>query len=149
MSQQVAARSPLSVIFLLHIALEAPLAIQGVWSPQALPFLQMNNSTVVILKLYAALILGTCVATFLAYPLPEFLPGKRALAIGLCIYHSVVSTVLFQSPRFIPHSFGPFMEQMKLTPEVVWGTLHGFIGLGMVAWWQGTLQYGAMARRMQ
>ena len=42
--------------------------------------------------------------------LVEFLPGKRALAIGLCIYHSTVSTVLFQAPRFIPHSFGPLFE---------------------------------------
>jgi hypothetical protein len=41
----------------------------------------------------------------------EFMPGKRALAIGLCIYHSVASTILFQAPRFIPYSFGPFMEQ--------------------------------------
>jgi len=40
----------------------------------------------------------------------EFLPGKRALAIGFCIYHSIVSTVLFQAPRFIPYSFGAFME---------------------------------------
>lgn len=40
----------------------------------------------------------------------EFLPGKRALAIGLCVYHSVLSTVLYQAPRFIPFSFGPIFE---------------------------------------
>jgi hypothetical protein len=45
----------------------------------------------------------------------EFLPGKRALAIGLCVYHSVVSTVLFQTPRFIPYSFGAFLEA-----SVIW-----------------------------
>jgi hypothetical protein len=48
----------------------------------------------------------------------EFLPGKRSLAMGLCIYHTMVSTILFQAPRFIPHSFGPLMEQyvdVKLT----------------------------------
>jgi hypothetical protein len=33
------------------------------------------------------------------------------MAIGLCVYHSVASTILFQAPRFIPYSFGPFMEQ--------------------------------------
>lgn len=37
-------------MFLLHIALEAPLAIQGMFSPQGLPFLDMTNSTLVILK---------------------------------------------------------------------------------------------------
>jgi hypothetical protein len=48
---------------------------------------------------------------------PEFLPGKRALAIGLCVYHSIASTVLFQAPRFIPYSFGAFAERYAfLTP---------------------------------
>ncbi|KAG1745232.1 hypothetical protein EDB19DRAFT_477672 [Suillus lakei] len=158
-----AARSPLSAVFLLHIALEAPLALQAFWSPQSLPFLQMNNTTVVMLKvclysrfitrvvadftqLYAALVTGSCITAFLAYPLPEFLPGKRALAIGFCIYHSVVSTILFQTPRFIPHTLGPFFESVNLTPEVLWGTFHGVLGLGMVVWWQATLQYAAVAR---
>ncbi|KAG1876315.1 hypothetical protein F4604DRAFT_1760848 [Suillus subluteus] len=141
-----AARSPLSSVFLLHIALEAPLALQAFWSPQSLPFLQMNNTTVVMLKLYAALVTGSCITAFLAYPLPEFLPGKRALAIGFCIYHSVVSTILFQTPRFIPHTLGPFLESMNLTPEVVWGTFHGLLGVGMVVWWQATLQYAAAVR---
>ena len=40
----------------------------------------------------------------------EFLPGKRALAIGLCVYHSILSTILFQAPRFIPFTLGPFFE---------------------------------------
>ncbi|KAG2156806.1 uncharacterized protein EDB93DRAFT_1125727 [Suillus bovinus] len=143
------ARSPLSAIFLLHIALEAPLALQAFWSPQSLPFLQMNNTTLVMLKLYAALVTGSCITAFLAYPLPEFLPGKRALAIGFCVYHSVVSTILFQTPRFIPHTLGPFFESVNLTPEVVWGTFHGVLGLGMVVWWQATLQYAAVARGAQ
>jgi hypothetical protein len=81
--------------------------------------------------MYATLVLGVCVIALLCYPLPgesplwirvqtqsgehgyypvEFLPGKRALAIGLCVYHSIISTVLFQAPRFIPFSFGPFFE---------------------------------------
>lgn len=143
----MSARSPLSVVFLLHIALEAPLAISAFWSPVSLPFLQMTNTTLVLLKLYTAFTAATCVTTFLVHPLPEFLPGKRALAIGLCIYHSVASTVLFQAPRFIPHSFGPLFESFKVTPEVVWGTLHGLLGLAMVVWWQGTLGYVSMARK--
>ena len=87
--------------------------------------------------MYATLVLGICIVVLLCYPLPgelshllrirghvhaiergyilEFLPGKRALAIGLCVYHTVVSTVLFQSPRFIPYSFGAFLEA-----SVIW-----------------------------
>lgn len=41
-----------SVVFLLHIALEIPLAIQGVWSPTSLPFVQLNNTTLVVLKVH-------------------------------------------------------------------------------------------------
>ncbi|KAF9449823.1 hypothetical protein P691DRAFT_811634 [Macrolepiota fuliginosa MF-IS2] len=139
-------RHPLSVIFLLHIALEIPVAFQGVWSPLTLPFIQLNNTTIVILKLYAALSLATCLIALLCFPLPDFLPGKRALAMGLCVYHSVASTVLFQAPRFIPHSFGDLAEQYKLTPEILWGTFHGLIGLGMVVWWQATVHLAAIAR---
>jgi hypothetical protein len=80
--------------------------------------------------------------------LPEFLPGKRALAIGLCIYHSIASTVLYQSPRFIPHTFGVVAESFKVTPENVWGTLHGIIGLMMVFWWQSTLHLASFARQL-
>ncbi|KAJ7065015.1 hypothetical protein C8F01DRAFT_1021837 [Mycena amicta] len=141
-----AGRSPLSVVFLLHIALEVPLAIQGVFSPTSLPFVQLNNTTLVILKLYSALVLAVCGVAFLCYGLPEFLPGKRALAIGLCIYHTVCSTILYNAPRFIPASFGGLFEAYRITPENVWGTLHGLVGLSMVVWWQGTLQYAQMVR---
>ncbi|KAF8880082.1 hypothetical protein BD779DRAFT_1676130 [Infundibulicybe gibba] len=142
----VSVRSPLSVIFLLHIALEIPVAIQGVWSPDSLPFLQLNNTTLVVLKLYASLVLASCITALLCFALPEFLPGKRALAMGLSVYHAIASTILFQAPRFIPHTFGPLLEQYKVTPEIVWGALHGLVGLGMVVWWQGTVHLAAMAR---
>lgn len=39
-----------SVIFLLHIALDIPVAIQGLWSPLSLPFMQLNNTAVVFIK---------------------------------------------------------------------------------------------------
>ncbi|KAI0716438.1 hypothetical protein C8Q76DRAFT_767555 [Earliella scabrosa] len=148
MAQQFPARHPLSVVFLLHIALDVPMAIQGLWSPLSLPFLQLNNTTIVFIKLYAALVAGTCIAALLCFGLAEFLPGKRALAIALCIYHATCSTVLFNAPRFIPHSFGPVAESWRATPEVVWGTLHGIVGLGFAVWWQATVHIAAMAAQM-
>jgi hypothetical protein len=30
--------------------MEVPLAIQGLWAPATLPFLQLNNTTLVVLK---------------------------------------------------------------------------------------------------
>ncbi|KIM37226.1 hypothetical protein M413DRAFT_448718 [Hebeloma cylindrosporum] len=142
-------RSPLSAIFLVHIALEIPVAIQGIWSPTNLPFLQLNNTAVAILKLYSSLVLASCITSLLCFNLPEFLPGKRALAIGLCVYHSICSTILYNAPRFIPYSFGPFFEQYRVTPELVWGTMHGLVGLGMVIWWQATVHLAQMARASQ
>ncbi|KAF8903920.1 hypothetical protein CPB84DRAFT_1773708 [Gymnopilus junonius] len=142
-------KSPLSIVFLLHIALEIPVAIQGIFSPANLPFMQLNNTAVVLLKLYSSLVLASCITTLLCFNLPEFLPGKRALAIGLCIYHAICSTVLYQAPRFIPHTFGPAFETLKVTPEAVWGTAHGIIGLGMVVWWQLTLPLTQMASAAQ
>ncbi|KAF7319075.1 hypothetical protein HMN09_00243800 [Mycena chlorophos] len=151
-----AGRSPLSAVFLLHIALEVPLAIQGVFSPTGLPFVQLNNTTIAILKLYSALTLSLCVVAFLAYGLPgafsiSFLSiwtnRTRALAIGLCIYHTACSTILYNAPRFIPMSLGPMAEGFNIWPERVWGTMHGFLGVGMVIWWQGTLQYAQLAQQ--
>lgn len=119
-----------AVAFLFHIAIEIPVAIQGVLSPSALPFLDLNNTAVAILKLFSALSFGSCVAALLCFSLPgrplveftlrsitynayaytDFLPGKRALAIGLTVYHCIASTILYQAPRFIPHSFGAVCE---------------------------------------
>jgi hypothetical protein len=45
-----AARSPLTVVYLLHVALEMPVAIQGMLLPYQLPFLEMNNTALVLLK---------------------------------------------------------------------------------------------------
>jgi len=142
-------RHPFSVIFLLHIALDIPMAIQGLWAPTSLPFLQLNNTTAVFIKLYAALVAGMCAAAILAFPLPEFLPGKRALAIGLCIYHVTCSTILYGAPRFIPISLGPLAESYRATPEIVWGTLHGLVGFGFAIWWQATVQMAAALRGKQ
>jgi hypothetical protein len=89
------------------------------------------------------------------------------------MYHTIAFMILFQSPRFIPHSFGPVLEgyvfanivffsillvfanvffssdSFKVTPEIVWGALHGIMSLAMMVWWQGTLGYAALARKMQ
>ncbi|KAL1665174.1 hypothetical protein GGF50DRAFT_53247 [Schizophyllum commune] len=141
--QAISASHPASVVFLLHILTELPLAVQGMLWPSSLPFIQLNNTVVVVMKLYSALVLGTCATALLCWKLPEFLPGKRALAIGLCIYHTALSTVLYQAPRFIPHTFGQFAESLKITPETAWGTLHGVLGLLFVAWWQLTVPIAA------
>ncbi|KDN42959.1 hypothetical protein RSAG8_06485, partial [Rhizoctonia solani AG-8 WAC10335] len=144
-------RHPLSVVFLLHVAVEAPFALQGIWAGHSLPFLQLTNTTLVLLKLYSALLLASCLASLLCFSLPEFLPGKRAFAIQLLIYHSIAATlliyhsiaatVLFQSPRFIPHSLGKVAESVAVTPEKIWGALHGVVSVMIGMWWQVSSKY--------
>lgn len=137
-----------SVVFLLHIALEAPIAIMGLLSPLSLPFIQLTNTTLVLLKVrtprtdavrqlvkrhwgvpdvfstgsgpvyrgitrLCASRYAVCYALFrsiLTSAPTEFLPGKRALGMALCFYHVTCSTILFNAPRFIPHTFGAFAE---------------------------------------
>ncbi|KAI0032845.1 hypothetical protein K488DRAFT_48993 [Vararia minispora EC-137] len=142
--QAINPRHPLSVVFLLHIFLEAPVAVQGWWSPMSMPFLGLNNTTLVVLKLYSVMSLATCLAALLCNGLPEFMAGKRALGLALGLYHTTLSTILFQAPRIIPHTFGPLAESYKLTPEVAWGIGHGVVGLGFAIWWQLTVGYMAM-----
>jgi hypothetical protein len=147
MSQPTAltARSPLAVVYLLHIALDLPVAIQGLWLPQNLPFLEMNNTALVLLKVRSVAsmrgrVLTACVrsctrrsfsarASRRSYASrslvrrptsrpssrstkcrTDFLPGKRAFSICLCLYHTISSTILIQSPRFIPITFGALFE---------------------------------------
>ncbi|KAI0729858.1 hypothetical protein C8Q72DRAFT_826888 [Fomitopsis betulina] len=148
--QTIQMNHPLSVVFLLHLALEAPVAILGLLSPLSLPFIELTNTTLVLLKMYSALVAGLCIAAALVFALPEFLPGKRALGMALCFYHVTCSTILFNAPRFIPHTFGAFAESppysRRATPEVVWGTFHGIVGLTLAIWWQATLGITAAAR---
>jgi len=71
------------------------LAIQGLWTPASLPFLQLNNTTLVVLKvrgvskvvtnrdlkvytvlkMYATLVLAVCIVALLCYPLPGESPS--------------------------------------------------------------------------
>ncbi|CCL99203.1 uncharacterized protein FIBRA_01218 [Fibroporia radiculosa] len=144
---QIAVRHPLAVVFLLHIALEVPIALQGLWSPVSLPFLQLTNTTLIFIKMYSALVAGLCIAALLMFPLPEFLPGKRALGLALCFYHVTCSTILYNAPRFIPHTLGPLAESYKITPELVWGTGHGIVGFSFAIWWQLTVGIARLAHQ--
>jgi len=137
---------PISSVFLLHVALELPFAIQGLLMGEQLPFIEMTNTTLVILKIYGALAIGTCVGAILCRGLPEFLPGKRAMALSLLVYHAIVAATLMTSPRFVPFSFGPMAEQFTITPERSYAVLHGLCALGFATWWQVTLPYVAAAK---
>ncbi|KAH8829325.1 hypothetical protein DL96DRAFT_1597676 [Flagelloscypha sp. PMI_526] len=145
MSAPPSVRHPISNVFLLHIAAELPFIIYTIFDPRSLPFLGMNNTTLIITKLFAMLSLGTCATAFLTHSLPEWLPGKRAFVIGITIYHGAVAHLLTQSERFIPVTFGPKFEAFSITPEFTWGAVHGLLAVFFIAWWQLTLPYAQVA----
>lgn len=59
-----------STAFLLHVALEIPFAVQGLFSSRNLPFVDATNTTLVMVKMYASLSLASCVAAVMMYTLP-------------------------------------------------------------------------------
>ncbi|KAL9934528.1 hypothetical protein V8E36_006303 [Tilletia maclaganii] len=130
---------PANLIFGLHILLEFPIGILALFFTRSLPFLDLTNTTLVVLKLWGALTVGLAVASLLVAALPDALPGKRALVIALVIYHAASSTILLQAPRFIPFSLGSAAEKLSATPEHLWGCAHGLLTLGLTTWYQVTL----------
>jgi len=145
--QALALRSPLSIIFLVHAAMDGPIAMLGAMVPEQLPFIDMTNTTVIMIKLYSCLVFGSCIASVLCYSLPDFLPGKRALALGLLMYHVTASSALFYSPRFIPFTLGPLPESLGITAERIWAAGHGLVVIGLSLWWQLTLQFTKMVKQ--
>lgn len=137
------AAHPVSIVFLLHILLEAPICFFALVRPEALPFLDMNNTTLIALKLYAALLLSSFLSAYLVWGLPEFLPGKRALALQLCLYHTIVTTALWHAPRFIPYTIGAGPESLGITVERVWCASHALMSAALAIWWHVTLPYTA------
>ncbi|PWN46790.1 hypothetical protein IE53DRAFT_391050 [Violaceomyces palustris] len=132
--------SVFNIVWLLHAALEGPLSAIALFLPRALPIEGMTAATVVILKLYASIALALAITCLLLYSLPDYLPGKRACAIMLLIYHATASSVLLNAPSFISLQFSGFaQEKLKISPESIVGCLHGFLALIITFWWQSTL----------
>ncbi|KAF9067075.1 hypothetical protein BDP27DRAFT_1165332, partial [Rhodocollybia butyracea] len=50
------------------------------------------------------------------YSLPDFLPGKCMLANDVSIV-LLCSSVLYQAPRFIPHTFESLGDRYGVSPE--------------------------------
>jgi len=137
---------PISIVFMLHILLEAPFCFFALIRPEALPFLEMSNTTLIMIKLYAGLLLSSMLSSYLVWGLPEFLPGKRALALQLCLYHTIVTTALWQSPRFIPLTLGAGPESLGITIERAWCVSHGLMSVALGLWWHITLPYTAIMK---
>ncbi|KDN52868.1 hypothetical protein K437DRAFT_253811 [Tilletiaria anomala UBC 951] len=138
--------SPFNLMWLISVSLDGPLALLGLFFTTSLPLVEMTNTTIVFAKLLSIVLLALSVASILVAGLPDFLPGKRALALVLVIYHAGFSTILLQAPRFVPVSFGDMAERLNITPERTLGCMHGVVALLVTGWWQVTLPAVAAAK---
>lgn len=84
----------------------------------------------------------------LSFGLPDFLPGKRASAAQLLIYHAVVSAVFYQAdPAWLRLALPPFVAKhvdatqiLAFAPlPMILGTLHGTLALLISVWYVALL----------
>ncbi|KAJ9479746.1 hypothetical protein PHBOTO_003244 [Pseudozyma hubeiensis] len=132
--------SAFNIIWLLHAATEAPVAFIGLFFTYSLHFKdEITNTTAVIIKLYATLSLSLSIICILLYGLPDHLPGKRACAILLLLYHGVASSVLLNAEPFIDFAFADALSKHGVRIETIAGVAHGIMSLATVSWWQSSL----------
>lgn len=137
--------SAFNVFWLLHVFLELPVAMLAYIHPYAFPLANVTESTVLIMKLLATFILTSCVGCLLCFMLPDYLPGKRALALQLFLFHGIVAIlfwllppgiVLYKLPVFVLNLF-PLLEQVPNTVFI--GSAHAVVSFVGVCWWQATI----------
>ena len=90
-------------------------------------------------QLYATLALSLSIVCVLLYGLPDYLPGKRAAAILMLLYHGVASSVLLNAEPFIDFAFSESLAKHGVRVETIAGVAHGIMSLVTVSWWQASL----------
>lgn len=75
----------------------------------------------------------------LLYGLPDYLPGKRAAAILLLLYHGAASSILLNAEPFVAFAFSPQLAKHGVRVETIFGVAHGILSLLTVSWWQASL----------
>ncbi|KAJ1026134.1 hypothetical protein NDA18_003793 [Ustilago nuda] len=132
--------SPLNILWLLHTAMEGPLAFIALFFTDGLAFKdEITNTMAVVIKMYATLALSLTIVSLLLYGLPDYLPGKRAAAILLLLYHGVASSVLLNAEPFVDFTFPDKLAKQGVRVETVFGVAHGLLSLLTVSWWQASL----------
>ncbi|SPO26761.1 uncharacterized protein UTRI_04070_B [Ustilago trichophora] len=139
-SQGASVFSALNILWLLHAALEGPISFIALFFTDSLQFKdEITNTMAVVIKLYATLALSLSIVCILLYGLPDYLPGKRAAAILLLLYHGVASSVLLNAEPFINFAFPEALAKQGVRVETVAGVAHGLLSLITVSWWQASL----------
>lgn len=143
-----------NVFWLLHVAVEVPVAVLAYVRPDAFQLAGLTPATMLVMKLLATLLITSSIAALLCFSLPDYLPGKRALAIQIFLFHGLITlvflytepgVVLYEPPRFLLE-FLPFLQHVRNTTIIA--GVHGVVALAGMAWWQATIPLvQAIARR--
>lgn len=89
--------------------------------------------------MWSSLALALSLVCLLFYSLPDYLPGKRAAAILLLLYHGVVSSVLLNADSIVDFAFPERFAKHGVRLESIFGVAHGILSLMTVSWWQASL----------
>jgi len=89
--------------------------------------------------MFSALSLSLAIICLLLYGLPDYLPGKRAAAIMLLLYHGAASSILLNAEPFIEFAFHESLAKHGVRVETIAGVAHGLLSLITVSWWQASL----------
>ncbi|WFD42967.1 hypothetical protein MPSI1_001618 [Malassezia psittaci] len=140
--------SPYNVFWLVHVIMELPMGILAFLSPADLPVRDLTPSTVLLARVLGAFLIASSISSLLMFGLPDFLPGKRAAAVQLLLFHAIVSSIYLQLDNDVLHVQLPavlannsHVQEIlsKVSISSIVGILHGVLSLLITVWWQATI----------
>ncbi|SHO76929.1 Uncharacterized protein MSYG_1268 [Malassezia sympodialis ATCC 42132] len=137
--------SYLNVFWLLHVIAELPLGILAFLDPAAIPLAHPSGSTLLLIQLLGAMLLTSSICALLCFGLPDYMPGKRAVAIQLLLFHGIVSAVFMRLPDGVvtfqlPAKLLELLPWLGMYRMPIWiAAVHGCIAVLATGWWQATL----------
>ncbi|OZJ04940.1 hypothetical protein BZG36_02642 [Bifiguratus adelaidae] len=118
--------------FMLHALFELPLALICFIKPEMWPVTNQTVSSLVSIKMWAITVISLSLPSMLAISMPDTMPGKRAIGLGLMTYHALFAITFMQLRE------APVLEQpsSKVTAEFTVMVLHTILFLLFATWWQ-------------
>ncbi|PKI85794.1 hypothetical protein MVES_000287 [Malassezia vespertilionis] len=124
-----------NLFWLVHVIIELPMGLIGFFAPFEIPLHGITPTAALPIRLLACFLIASSVACVLVAGLPDYLPGKRAFAIQIMLFHALVGLVFLHldpavlratlPPQVI--AFVPVLARAPL-PKLV-AILHGLISL--------------------
>ncbi|WFD04981.1 hypothetical protein MVES1_000306 [Malassezia vespertilionis] len=79
-----------NLFWLVHVIIELPMGLIGFFAPFEIPLHGITPTAALPIRLLACFLIASSVACVLVAGLPDYLPGKRAFAIQIMLFHALV-----------------------------------------------------------